>query len=173
MGHTKRFIIEGIPHHIVHKGNKGNNIFHSSDDFETYLSLLKLYSRKHALTIIGYCLMTNHVHIVSIPFNQESLINTIRDTHQKYSHILNQKLNSSGHNWQNRYFACPCDELHALIAIMYAELNPVRSGLVDLAWHYLWSSARIHVGASTNDSLLDTSLWSESFTPAEWNNYLT
>jgi putative transposase len=35
---------------------------------------------------------------------------------------------------------------HIQKALRYVERNPVRAGLVDTPWQYVWSSARAHVG---------------------------
>jgi len=174
MGHAQRLIIPGNPHHVVHKGNKGNAVFRHDDDFKTYLSLLRHYSQIYSCSILSYCLMTNHVHLVVVPSKPESLINLIRDTHQRHSKIFNRKYNSSGHNWQNRYYSCPCDEFHSIAAICYVELNPVRASIVSHAWDYPWSSAGFHAGFINNhhSDLLDRSWLKNRFTTAEWIEFL-
>jgi putative transposase len=50
----------------------------------------------------GYCLMTNHVHLVAVPRKENALANTLRRAHSDYARYANVKLRTSGHFWQNR-----------------------------------------------------------------------
>lgn len=173
MGRFKRIVIPGIAHHITHRGNNQKNIFFNPDDRDRYFTLLKHYSDKHDFRILAYCLMTNHVHIVGIPEKQESLPRVIRDTHQRYSLTLNQRLKRSGHVWQNRYFSCPLDESHLVATLCYTEQNPTRAGMVEYTWEYPWSSARVHLGLMADKSeVLDMSWWNSKFDPEGWRETL-
>ncbi|MDQ7785189.1 MAG: hypothetical protein RDU20_20050 [Desulfomonilaceae bacterium] len=41
-----------------------------------------------------------------------------------------------------------------MAAAQYVKLNPVRAGLVTVAWEYPWSSARFHMGIIVHDPLV-------------------
>jgi len=56
--------------------------------------------------------------------------------------------------FQGRFFSCPLDEQHLLMAVKSVESNPVRAGLTKKAWGYRWSSARYHVGLQKRDLLV-------------------
>jgi putative transposase len=88
--------------------------------------------------------MTNHIHLVAIPALDDSLAKAVGLAHRRYSRFINKERVWTGHIWANRYFSTPLDEPHALAAIKYIELNPVRAGLVSRAEDYSWSSARSH-----------------------------
>jgi putative transposase len=167
-----RLIVPEIPHHIIHRGNNKNQVFFNPDDFRLYLDLLENYSEKYHFDIIGYCLMTNHVHLVGIPSSVDSLINVIRDTHQKYSLLLNKKLNRCGHTWQERACVCACDDHHAVASTCYSEFNPVSAYMVLRPEDYRWSSARAHLGLEKWPSLLDSKWWKLSFTFSDWIDVL-
>ena len=172
MARLPRITIPGVLHHIVHRGNNRNDVFFEQDDYKQYLSLLSHYSRMYNFSILSYCLMTNHVHIVGIPADNGSMSNMIWATHYRYSLQLNQKMGNCGHNWQSRFFSCPCDEFHGISSIRYVELNPVRAGLVDNPWNYLWSSAMYHVGIKRYPDLLDFKWWNMRFSLQEWKEIL-
>jgi putative transposase len=145
MPRLARVLIPDCPHHITHRGNRRENVFFDSADREHYLSLLSIYSDRFSLNIIAYCLMDNHIHLVAIPLQDDSLAKTIGNTHRRYSRWINTKRSLSGHLWENRYFSTPLDEPHTMVAVKYVEPNPVRAGLAAHAQDWLWSSARSHV----------------------------
>jgi len=41
-----------------------------------------------------------------------------------------------------------------MAAARYVELNPVRAGLVTVAWEHPWSSERFHMGITVHDPLV-------------------
>jgi REP element-mobilizing transposase RayT len=96
-----------------------------------YLNLLRQNIELHGVVLIGYCLMSNHVHLVVIPHNGCGLALALKDTHGRYAVYWNTIHRSSGHAWQGRYFSCPLDGAHLWEALRYAELNPVRAGLAN------------------------------------------
>jgi putative transposase len=95
--------------------------------------------------------MTNHIHLVAIPWETHSLARALADAHMCYSQHINRKYSKVGHLWQGRFFSCVLDENHALAATRYVERNPVRAGLVGCAWDYPWSSAREHLSLGGDD----------------------
>lgn len=121
-------------------------MFFEDTDRERYLELLVGYAQRHGVAIGGYCLMTNHVHLILIPEAADGLGLMLRATHMRYAQELNARLGWSGHLWQGRYFSCALDEQHYWLALRYVEQNPVRAGLAALPWEYRWSSAAGHCG---------------------------
>ena len=120
-----------------------------------YLHLLRRYASRNEARILGYCLMTNHVHLIVIPERVTSLARTLGGAHAEYALALNRSASRSGHLWQNRYFSCPLDERHLDHSLLYVDLNPVRAGLVADACGWRWSSARAHCAMSRIDPVLD------------------
>jgi len=77
-----------------------------------YLQLLREYGERYAVRWWGYCLMSNHVHLVAVPMKERALANALRRAHSDYARYANVKLRTSGHFWQNRYYSCPLDRIH-------------------------------------------------------------
>jgi putative transposase len=124
------------------------------------------------VALIGYCLMSNHVHLVVIPHNGCGLALALKDTHGRYAVYWNTVHRSSGHAWQGRYFSCPSDGAHLWEALRYAELNPVRAGLAIEAEAWMWSSAAAHCGTETGNEILDLKVWRNHWTASAWRQYL-
>jgi len=117
MPRRPRFVLPGVPHHVTQRGNNRQPVFFSDEDRIRYLHLLREYSRRYESRILGWCLMTNHVHLIVIPGTPESLALTLRQTHSNYSIELNRDQGWVGHLWQNRFFSCPLDPPHLLAAL--------------------------------------------------------
>lgn len=149
MTRIARVVIADIPYHVTHRGNRGEAIFFSEADRIDYLRDLAACARDAALDLWGYCLMTNHVHLLVVPRASDSLARGIGRTHLRHSRRANGRQGLSGHLWANRFFSTPLDESHLWTAIRYIELNPVRAGLADAATDWRWSSARAHAGLFT------------------------
>ena len=68
-----RVVAAGVPHHITQRGNNRQDVFLLDDDRRFYLETLRERSQRHGVTLLGYCLMANHVHLVAIPERPDSL----------------------------------------------------------------------------------------------------
>jgi putative transposase len=171
MARFPRVVVTGVAHHITQRGNARRQVFFDQSDRLTYLQLLAENCRTYQLRLLGYCLMSNHVHLVAIPDHINSMALALRQTHGRYAAILNGRQAASGHVWQGRYYSCPLDGAHLWAALRYVELNPVRAGLAGDASAYEWSSAGAHCGDEP-DFLLDTSPWTEQWTAPAWREFL-
>jgi putative transposase len=154
MGRLARIVLPGVVHHVTQRGVRAMDLFHSDSNRRKYLDLLKEYGERSELKYIGYCLMTNHVHLLVIPLTADSMKKGIGEAHQQYSSYINFKAGARGHLFQERFFSCPMDHSHFLAAARYVERNPVRAGLVKEAEQYRWSSARYHLELIDEDPLL-------------------
>ena len=141
----KRIVAVNRPHHITNRGNRRQTIFFGDEDRKIYLGLLCRHADKYRLKFWAYCLMHNHIHLIAVPENPESMSLTIRETHRKYSSYINILMNWKGTLWQRRFYSFPLEDAHLYRALRYVENNPVRAGIVKKAEEYRWSSAPAHV----------------------------
>ncbi|MBW7863036.1 MAG: transposase [Candidatus Hydrogenedens sp.] len=161
-------VVPGAAHHVTQRGNNRQDVFLSGEDRRVYLGILRKQALSFQFRVLGYCLMTNHVHVVGIPENELSLSMAIGRTHFLYALHVNRQQGRSGHVWQNRFFSCPMDDAHTLAALCYAELNPVRAGIIEKPWKYDWSSAAAHCGRDEPDPVLDMNAWNDIAPDGEW-----
>jgi len=146
MPRIARIVIPGSYHHITQRGNNRQDIFFCDEDYRAYLSIFCEQSEKFGLSVDGYCLMTNHVHLIATPANEASLAKAVGRTHFLYTQYVNRLHGRSGHLWQNRFYSCPLGDEHFWRALAYVEQNPVRAKMVRRPWRYAWSSAAAHCG---------------------------
>jgi putative transposase len=85
MARLPRVIAVDVPHHVTQRANARRYILASDDQRRVYLNLLREYSVLYQLLVIGYCLMSNHVHLVVVPRRAESLALTLKHTHGRYA----------------------------------------------------------------------------------------
>ena len=174
MPRVARTVFAGLPHHVTQRGNRRETVFFVDEDRVCYLTWLKEYADKHKIEIIAYCLMTNHVHLVVVPFAEESLHKVLRPLHMRYAQKINREHEWDGHLWQGRFFSSPLDEAYMWAAVRYVERNPVRAGMVRRAEDYDWSSAAGHCRLKQDMILTCSSRWTEEFGGIEnWSNWLT
>src|SRR3954449_7601257 len=133
MGRFARVVVVDVPHHITERGNARQVILDNDGDRMTYLGLLRQYSQLHGLTLLGYCLMSNHVHLIAVPHGANALAQSLKQAHGRYASYWNARQSSTGHVWQGRFYSCPLDESHLWAALRYVELNPVRAKMVASA----------------------------------------
>jgi putative transposase len=173
MPRTARIVVPDIPHHITQRGNNRQDVFFVDDDRCFYLELLNNYAQKFALEILGYCLMTNHIHLIAVPNNPDSLAKAIGRTHLLYAQYINRFHKRSGHLWQNRFFSCPLGDRHLFKAMRYVERNPVRAKIVRFAWQYQWSSASAHTGKDDTAGIIDPARWRNLVGNMDWKHILS
>jgi putative transposase len=172
MARFARVVVVDVAHHVTQRGNARQVILSSDGDRAAYLDLLRHYSELHGLALLGYCLMSNHVHLIVVPRASEALAQALKHTHGRYASYWNARNSSSGHVWQGRFYSCPLDETHLWRALRYIELNPVRAGMVPEAAQWRWSSAAAHCGSSAPEAVLEMGLWRKRWTMAEWTQHL-
>jgi len=172
MARLARVIALQVAHHVTQRGNARQFILNSDADREVYLGLPRESLERCNASLIGYCLMSNHVHLVMIPQQVDALATALKLTHGRYAAYWNAKQRSSGHVWQGRYYSCPLDRPHLWKELRYTELNPVRAGLVGEAEVWKWSSAAVHCGLTTAGAWLMTREWAEQWDASSWKQYL-
>jgi len=167
-----RVIAVKVPHHVTQRGNARQYILDNDADRAVYLDLLRDYTALSGVSVLGYCLMSNHVHLVLRPDRPLALASAMKQTSGRYAAYWNAGHRSSGHVWQGRFYSCPLDEPHLWAALRYVELNPLRAGLVAEPSLWPWSSAGAHLGACAPALALEMEAWRKRWTCAEWKKFL-
>ncbi len=143
MARLPRYVIPGQPQHIIQRGNNRQIIFAAEADCQFFRDALVDASEKHQLQIHAYVWMTNHIHLLATPENENSISKVFQSVGRKYVQYFNYTYKRSGTLWEGRYRATVVDSERYLLTVMrYIELNPVRAGMVAHPRDYPWSSYR-------------------------------
>ena len=155
MPRKPRFTIPGIPQHVIQRGNNREPCFFAEQDYRRYLQDLAETAAEHGCRIHAYVLMTNHVHLLMTPMQEEQGISeTMQALGRRYVRYINKTYRRTGTLWEGRFKASLVDsETHLLTCMRYIELNPVRAGMVAHPGEYRWSSFRANAQGQS-DSLL-------------------
>ena len=174
MSRLARIVIPNCTHHITQRGNNRQDVFFVDADRDVYFALLQEESAKYGLSIDGYCLMTNHIHLIATPETEQSLAKSLGRTHFRYTQYVNRFHRRSGHLWQNRFYSSALGASHYKTAMAYIEQNPVRAKMVRAPWRYRWSSAAAHCELGKDRSeLLNLDAWKAKVSGADWKATLT
>ncbi len=161
MPRIARVVAVGYPHHVVQRGNNRDTVFFDNKDKEQYLSLLKKYANKWASPILAYCLMNNHVHLLTRPLENVSLYKMMQGLTLCYTQYVNRKYKRTGRLWESRYHSCIVDNEKYLWAVVrYIEQNPVRAIMVNKVEDFSHSSAQAHLNGK-QDKILGEGLFDE------------
>ena len=142
-----RLELPGIPLHITHRGVNRGTTFIDDEDFAAYLQALERVSGEQGVSIHGYVLMTNHVHLLVSANVAGAVSRMMQALGRRYVRAFNARHSRTGTLWEGRYKSCLVDSDRYLLACLrYIELNPVRAAMVELPWDYRWSSVHGHLG---------------------------
>jgi putative transposase len=168
-----RNIILNVPHHVTQRANDGERLFYDDQD---HLAYLKLWHDRlegsSDLSLWGFCLMPNHVHLILVPHTDGALSRTMQTVQSSFACKLNARYHRTGHRWRSRYHSTPMGLVHRWLALAYVENNPVKAKLVRQPGRWPWSSAAAHLEGHPPLLPLDTADWSDLFTPDSWRTSL-
>lgn len=67
MPRMARVVVPKYPHSVVERGHNRQVVIAEPADFEYHLETLAEFKAEYAVHVCGFCLMTNHVHLVQQP----------------------------------------------------------------------------------------------------------
>lgn len=155
-------------YHALNRGNNRADVFAGPADFLAFLEALGQTQRRYPFRLYGYCLMTNHFHLLLTPEPGVSVSRVLQSLTVAHTWRYHRSHASVGHVWQGR-FRSPVvqDDDHGLTVLRYVEGNPLRAGMVaDLAC-YPWSSYPAHAMGRPDPLLTPLPAWEAVSADAE------
>jgi len=155
MARLPRFVIPNQPQHVIVRGNNRAEIFCTEADYQFYLEKLQMACDKHHCQLHAYVLMTNHVHLLITPLEEEGIGKVMQMLGRYYVQYYNYTYQRTGTLWEGRYKATLIDyESYLLTCMRYIELNPVRAGMVSHPSEYPWSSYHCNALGQPNEMVV-------------------
>lgn len=143
MPRRARLRFAGVPLHIIQRGNNRIACFFAAQDYQFYLFNLDELGRRFECGVHAYVLMTNHVHMLITPAENDSASLLMKHLGQRYVQYINRVYRRSGTLWEGRFKSSLVQRQGYLLKCQrYIELNPVRAGIVPHPCDYPWSSYR-------------------------------
>lgn len=156
MARSLRLEYAGGLYHITSRGNRKENIYDDDNDRSYFLALLGEVCSQYNWQCYGYCLMSNHYHLL-IETIQGNLSKGMRQLNGVYSQKYNRQHNRVGHVFQGRYHAIIVEKQNYLLELSrYIVLNPVRAKMVSAATDWPWSNHSATLGLRPGYPWLNT-----------------
>ncbi|MFJ5762354.1 transposase [Neobacillus sp. NPDC093182] len=141
-------------YHIMLRGANRQEIFHDDEDCLKFLDLLHTYKLKTEVEMYGWCLMSNHVHLLLREGN-EDISATMKRIGVSYVSYYNWKYGTSGHLFQDRFKSENVENVQYLLTVVrYIHQNPLKAGIVKRVDEWRWSSCRQYYGTHDEGSKL-------------------
>lgn len=141
MPRVTRGLAGGMIYHVINRGNARQEVFHKDEDFHAFAELLREAKEKHPVKLLGYCLMSNHFHLLLCPEKAEDLSRFMQWLMTSHVRRYHRHYRTSGHVWQGRYKSFIVENDRQLLTVLrYIEGNPGRINLVQSASEWRWSS---------------------------------
>jgi REP element-mobilizing transposase RayT len=148
MSRKSREWYPNVAMHITSRGNHRNDIFRDDEDYEFYIVLIEECIKyfNNEFQILGYILMTNHIHL-QIQTKEKHIGFFMKRLNNFYAKYFNNKYNYIGHLFQERYGSeIINNDKYMLETSRYIHLNPVRANMVKRPEEYKWSSYSMYIG---------------------------
>jgi len=127
-------------YHIMLRGVNGQDIFNDEEDKDKFIDTLNKYRNICEYKIYGYCLMSNHIHLL-IKEGKETVSQAIKRIGASYVYWYNMKYERSGHLFQGRFRSESVEDVkYLLIVLRYIHQNPIKAGIIEKTAKYRWSS---------------------------------
>ena len=135
--------------HIVNRGSLRARLFHHEKDYDAFLALLSETVDRFGLSLISYCLMPNHWHLVTTSVTHTQLsrsLHWLTCTHAiRWCRAHQRK--GPGPLYQGRFKSIPVQSGLSLGEVCrYVERNALEAGLAECAEEWQWCSPnqRVH-----------------------------
>jgi putative transposase len=159
MARLSRLVIPGQPLHLVQRGNNRSATFFADEDRRFYCDTLRQAGQRFGCAIHAYALMTNHVHLLITPNDEQGPARMMQAVGRRYVRYINTRYRRTGTLWEGRYKSSLIDSEHyLLVCSRHIELNPVRAAMVADPGQYRWSSYR-HSAHGEADLLVTPHAW--------------
>ncbi|WP_186321299.1 transposase [Bacillus sp. FJAT-22090] len=132
MGRMRRIWQPEIFYHVTMRGNNRQNIFLEDGDFALFFRALHYTHEKYPFTIIAYCIMNNHYHLL-IRSSTAPLSKVMVLINKRYSEYFKRKHNYFGQLYETRFFASMASDPISLLNISsYIHQNPIRTATAKI-----------------------------------------
>lgn len=129
-------------------------LFRDDRDRVTHLRELARAGEKAAWTCLGYCLMTNHYHLI-LDVPDGAMPTGMHSLNFRYAMGFNHRYGMKGHVHGARYEARRVEDDDDLLnTFSYVMRNPVEAGLCEQPADWPWSSYAATIGLTEAPSFV-------------------
>ena len=182
-------LIAGECYHLFNRGVNRQEIFFELENYLFFLRRMRRYllgeGKKgktskvcetlkvlDSTTIIAYCLMPNHFHLLVQP-HSDQLSRLMQRLSISYTKAINKRYGRVGPLFQGQFQAARVDRNEYLLHLSrYIHLNPVAAGLVEHPQDWEYSSFREYIGLRPGTLPMPALVLSQFPGPAAYREYV-
>ena len=182
---TVKFYLPNSNYHIYNRGVEKRIIFKDDQDYKVFLSYVKEYLSPiqqgatlqyreltgkyyNEITLLAFCLMPNHFHLLIRQIKKDSIIKFTRSLFTRYSMYFNKRYSRIGSLFQGIYKATNViDKEHLLYVSKYIHLNPNK---ITKNLDHTFSSYSDYLG-HTNTMWLNKNIILDEFSKSTYMKY--
>ena len=138
-------------YYVCARGTDKQLIFEGDEDRWEFLELMRECCREEDVTVIAWCLMGTHVHLVLADY-EDRMSAAMHRLLLTYARRFNKRTRRTGHLFQNRFDRRSLDtDCQVMEAIRSVHADPQEAG-ISLIERYPWSSFAEHLCAYDGDA---------------------
>lgn len=127
--------------HVITQGINKSYIFERAEDIKYYIKIMYQLTLEQKIKIIGYCIMSNHAHMLIETEEINELSKYMQRLNTKYGKYYNKKYNRVGYVFRDRYRAQGIyTEKYLYNCLRYIYNNPVKAEICKNAEDYPYSN---------------------------------
>ena len=127
--------------HIITQGVNKEYIFNKKEYIEKYLDLINKYKEKYDISILAYCIMNNHAHLLLYIKDIANMSKFMHKIDGVFGQFYNKCEKRVGIVFRNRYVSeAIYNEKYLVNCINYIHMNPVKAGIAKKCDDYEYSS---------------------------------
>ena len=141
MPYRKKNFDQNAHYHIFNRGVNKEIIFYSDNNYEYCLNLIRKQAKIHSISIVAYCFMPNHYHLLIRQNGSSTISRFIQGVFRAYVLGLNKQINRTGPLFEGRFRHIKISQQGYLLHLCrYIHMNPVKAGLVVSPEQWLFSN---------------------------------
>ena len=177
-------LVAGEYYHVYNRGNNRQDVFFERENYLFFLRRVRKYlvgdtqtsevseTSEVWTTIIAYCLMPNHFHLLVCPHDDE-LSRRMQRFSISYTKAMNKRYDRVGSLFQGQFQAVLVDRNEYLLHLSrYLHLNPVEAGLAKRPVDWEFSSYRDYIGLRQGTLPMPDIILSQFPTPKEYQEFV-
>lgn len=132
-------MVEGYTYHLTHRCHDRRFLLKFRKERDAYREWLRIGVKRHGVSVYGYCVTSNHVHVVVHVDDREAVARMMQLPSGVVARSLNRRKNHGNSVWEHPYQCTMIQNgVHLLRCLRYVDLNMVRAGKVRHPGEWRW-----------------------------------
>lgn len=163
MPRSSQYLLEGYTYHLTHRCHNRKFLLRFARDRDVYRKWLLKGVRRHGVSVYGFCITSNHVHIIVHVDHVEDVSSLMQLAAGSTAKQYNIRKGHLGSLWEHPYQCTMIqDGRHLFNCLCYVDLNMIRAGVVSHPTEWNWCGYNEIIGKRTRFRILNTDRLLES-----------